>query len=131
MSKRQPDAAGLLAFLWDRFDAETASDEDLAYLSAASEEAANMAFKLSDHVAGIGCLIDYDRGAETRCGSLQDSEQASLLFRLADEIAAIGHMASIGSESESRLRHRISARLDAGKSRRIRTSEQSSTLEEV
>ncbi|WP_175872683.1 hypothetical protein [Burkholderia sp. BCC0397] len=133
MSKRQPDAAGLLAFFWGRLDTNTASDDDLMYLSGAADEAANAAFKLSAHIADVAGLIDGDRGIDGKpqCGSLQDADQTALLYRISDEVEAIARMAHIGSESESILRFRLMEKLETSNSRRIRTAEQSSTLEEV
>ncbi|QVN19573.1 hypothetical protein [Burkholderia pyrrocinia] len=133
MSKRQPDAAGLLTFFWDRFDATVATDEELEYLSSASGEVAHAAWTLSSHISGIGGLIERDRGFEGKpqCGELQDADQAALLYRIAGELEAIGHLAYIGSESDSVLRTRRAEKLAAGKSRRVRIPEQSSTLEEV
>ncbi|MFJ1214522.1 hypothetical protein [Burkholderia pyrrocinia] len=133
MANRQPDAAGLLAFLWDHFDADTASDEDLEYLSVATEEAARAAFRLSSIVSGIGSLIDDDRGAEDKpeCGALQDATQSTLLYHIADEVEAIARLAHIGSESEGRLRFRLKGKLADRNSRRIQRDLQSSTLEEV
>lgn len=133
MSKRQPDAAGLLAFFWDHFDATAATDEDLEYLSGASSEVAHAAWTLSSHISGIGGLIERDRGFEGKpqCGELQDADQTALLYRIAGELEAIGHLAYIGSESDSVLRARMAEKLAAGKSRRVRIPEQSSALEEV
>lgn len=133
MSKRQPDAAGLLTFLWDRFDVKAATDEELQYLSAASEEAANAAWRLSEHISGVGGLIQYDRGSDDKpkCGALQDTDQAGLLYRIANELETIGRLAYIGSESDYALRTRLTEKLAASKSRRTRIPEQSSTLEEV
>ncbi|KVN27338.1 hypothetical protein WJ63_14300 [Burkholderia pyrrocinia] len=133
MINRQPDAAGLLAFFWDRFDAKAASDEDLEYLSGSAEEAANAAWQLSAHVSGVGGLIEQDRGVDDKpkCGTLQDADQAELLYRIANELEAIGHLAYIGSVSDSVLRTRLTEKLAASKSRRTRIPEQSSTLEEV
>lgn len=133
MGKRQPDATGLLAFFWDRFDSRAASDDDLAYLSAATGEAANMAFTLSAHIAGLAGLIDGDRGLEDKpkCGSLQDADQTALLYRIADEVEAIARIAHIGSESECLLRMRLTEKLAAGKSRRIQGGLQSSTDKEA
>lgn len=126
--KRQPDAAGLLAFFWDHFDANAATDEDLEYLSGAAEEVAHAAWALSSHISGIGGLIERDRGFEGKpqCGELQDSDQAALLYRVASELEAIGHLAYIGSESDSLLCARLAERFAKDKSRRIRTAEQSS-----
>ncbi|WP_124581858.1 hypothetical protein [Burkholderia contaminans] len=133
MSKRQPDAAGMLAFFWDHFDATAASDEDLEYLSVATEEAANAAFKLSTLISGVGCLIDEDRGPnnDPECGALQDASQTTLLHHIADEVETIARLARIGGEAEGRLRSRLKERLAAGRSRRTHTPEQSSTLEVV
>ncbi|WP_431226810.1 hypothetical protein [Burkholderia contaminans] len=129
MANRQPDPAGLLAFFWDRFDSSAASDEDLAYLSLATDEAANAAFKLSAHIAGVACLVDSDRGIDNKpqCGSLQDADQTALLYRISDEVEAIARMAHIGSESESILRLRLAERLSASNSRRVQRGLQSST----
>lgn len=131
--KRQPDAAGLLAFFWDHFDANAASDEDLEYLSGAAGEVAHAVWTLSSHISGIGGLIERDRGFEGRpqCGELQDADQAALLYRVASELEAIGHLAYIGSESDSLLRSRLVERFAANRSRRIRTAEQSSTDKEA
>lgn len=133
MSKRQPDAAGMLAFFWDHFDATAASDEDLEYLSVATEEAATAAFRLSTIISGISSLIGGDRNTEgnPQCGALQDEDQSTLLYHFADEVEAIARLAHIGSESDFRLRTRLKERLAAGRSRRTHTPEQSSTLEEV
>jgi len=129
MANRQPDAAGLLAFLWDHFDADTASDEDLEYLSVATDEAASAAFKLSTLISGIGCLIDEDRGPEDapECGALQDARQTTLLYHIADEVETIARLARIGAESEGRLRFRMKERLATSTSRRIKQDSQSST----
>ncbi|VWM20556.1 hypothetical protein [Burkholderia lata] len=128
MANRQPDAAGLLAFFWDRFDASAASDEDLAYLSVATDEAANAAFKLSAHIAGLACLIDGDRGIDDKpqCGSLQDADQTALLYRIADEVEAIARMAHVGGEAESILRFRLMEKLATSNSRRVQRGLQSS-----
>ncbi|QUN42417.1 hypothetical protein KEH56_24250 [Burkholderia cenocepacia] len=133
MSKRQPDAAGVLAFLWDHFDATAASDEGLQYLSGAADEASHAALELSSHIAALGGLIERDRGFEGKpqCGELQDADQAALLYRIASELEAISHLAYIGSESNSLLRTRLMEKLETSNFRRIRTAEQSSTLEEV
>lgn len=133
MSKRQPDAAGVLAFLWDHFDATAASDDGLEYLSGAAEEAAHAALELSSHIAAIGGLIEGDRDFEgkPKCGELQDADQAALLYRIADEVKVIGQLAYIGSESDCVLRARMAEKVAAGKSRRVRIPEQSSALEEV
>ncbi|KVU21227.1 hypothetical protein WK62_19785 [Burkholderia ubonensis] len=132
MAKRQPDAAGLLAFFWDRFDAKAASDEDLEYLSGAAEEAANAALQLSDHVSGVGGLIEQDRGFDNKptCGTLQDADQAELLYRIANELEAIGHLAYIGSASDSVLRTRLAEKLASNKSRRLHIHKQSSLAPE-
>jgi len=129
MANRQPDAAGLLAFLWDRFDTNTASDEDLEYLSVATEEAASAAFKLSTLISGIGCLSDEARGPEDapECRALQDARQTTLLYHIADEVETIARLARIGSESEGRLRFRLKDRLATSTSHRIKQDLQSST----
>ncbi|KVG31994.1 hypothetical protein [Burkholderia diffusa] len=129
MANRQPDAAGLLAFLWDRFDANAASDEDLEYLAVATAEAANTAFRLGTVISGIASLVGNDRGAEDApdCGALQDRSQATLLHYIADEIETIGRLAHIGSESDFRLLARLKERLATSTSRRIKQDLQSST----
>ncbi|PAJ77312.1 hypothetical protein CJO71_30160 [Burkholderia ubonensis] len=133
MANRQPDAAGLLAFLWDHFDADTASDEDLEYLSVATEEAANAAFRLSTVISGISCLIGDDRGIHDtpECGALQDATQSTLLHHIADEVEAIARLAHIGAESEGRLRFRLKERLATNSSRRIKHDLQSSSQREA
>ncbi|HDR9274784.1 TPA: hypothetical protein QDB24_002858 [Burkholderia vietnamiensis] len=133
MSKRQPDAAGVLAFLWDHFDATAASDEGLQYLSGAADEAAHAALELSSHIAALGGLIERDRGFEGKpqCGELQDADQAALLYRIADEVKVIGQLVHVGNEADSVLRARMTQKLAAGRSRRATIPEQSSTLEEV
>jgi len=133
MAKRHPDAIGLLDFFWNRFDANTAPDEDLEYLSGAADEAANAALQLSAHISGIGGLIDHDQNTENqmKCGELQDTDQAALLYRIADELKVIGHLANIGSEADCVLRARMAEKLAASRSRRTRISEQSSALEVV
>ncbi|AOJ87467.1 hypothetical protein WS87_12665 [Burkholderia sp. MSMB0856] len=129
MANRQPDAAGLLAFLWDHFDANTASDEDLEYLAVATGEAVNAAFKLGTVISGIACLVGDDRGADDNpeCGALQDGSQSTLLHFIADEVETIGRLAYIGSESDFRLRTRLKERLATSTSRRIKYDLQSST----
>ncbi|KVF38051.1 hypothetical protein [Burkholderia vietnamiensis] len=131
--KRQPDAAGLLAFFWDHFDANAATDEDLKYLSGAAEEVAHAAWTLSSHISGIGGLIERDRGFEDKpqCGELQDSDQAALLYRIASELEAIGHLAYIGCESNSLLSTRLMERLATSNSRRVQRGLQSSTDKEA
>jgi hypothetical protein len=133
MANRQPDAAGLLAFFWGRFDTDAASDEDLEYLSVATEEAANAAFRLSTVISGIGCLIGDDRGVEDKpeCGALQDGSQSTLLHLIADEVEAIARLAHIGSESEGRLRARLMEKLVVCNSRRIQRGLQSSSDKEA
>lgn len=131
MANRQPDAAGLLAFFWARFDAKAASDKDLSYLAGAAEEASSEAWQLSDHISDLGGLIECDRDNKQKCGSLQDDEQARLLYRIAKQVEVIGHLAYIGSEADCELRTRLTAELSASRSPHIQIDLQSSTDKEA
>ncbi|CAN0624350.1 conserved protein of unknown function [Burkholderia multivorans] len=125
MSNRfQPDAASLIQFFAGHFDMKSASDDDLEFLSHASEEAESMAIALADHVVGVGCLINTDRDDANRskCGSLQDDQQDGLLWHIANQIQVIGKMAYVGSEAAYQQRIRAEAKLAALTSQRDRHS---------
>ncbi|HDR9101148.1 TPA: hypothetical protein QDB15_006005 [Burkholderia vietnamiensis] len=119
-------------YFWGSFDIKRAATDDLEYLAAASEEAANMAASLSKQVTGIGCLILADRSSSStaKSGSLQGDSQVHLLFDLANQVEVIGKMAQIGSDCEYELRRRLSSQLEKRTSRRMPSAEYSSSVME-
>lgn len=95
-----PDSAGLLEFLIGRIDLKQLDDEDLDFLSEASENAAGEAATLSRVVTGIACLISEEQmNTGMKSGALQDTDLPSLLWFISSQISAIGQMAFIGSEA--------------------------------
>ncbi|SAL17015.1 hypothetical protein AWB71_00687 [Caballeronia peredens] len=124
----QANAAGLLQFLWSKFDVEKASDEELMSLSTADEEAAVMAKQLGSVVNGVGSLIVTDMDVEAdlqRSGALQGAELPTLLRNIADQVNTIAELSFIGSQANFYLNMRVEARAKSV-SRRVQTGKQSS-----
>ncbi|MCW3539311.1 hypothetical protein [Burkholderia cenocepacia] len=86
------------------------SDDELKFLSVASEQASDDAIDLSDVVSGIGCLISEDQTRPgTIFGSFQGSDISNLLHFIANQLNVIGQMASIGKDADYCLRRRAEA----------------------
>lgn len=108
--RRACDAAGLLHFLWAKFDSETesgASDEELAWLADASSEAHLTAANLGETLEGLAALIGFeiDEGG-CRSGAFQPYGLPGLLYGAAATAKTISEMAYIGSEASAILSYR-------------------------
>lgn len=127
-AKTQADASGVLRFLFDKFDKESATDEELHFLSFASDEASAIAQSLGTAVAGIGCLVAHDQNAEAgilKSGALQSYDLPALLFNIGDALKTISELSFIGSEASFHQLERLKANGN-NKSRRARPAEDSS-----
>ncbi|MEK6357512.1 MAG: hypothetical protein V4796_32485 [Burkholderia cenocepacia] len=113
--RRTADCAGLLAFFIGHIDIKQLDDEDLEFLSDASEQASGEAATLSQVVSGLGCLISEDamRSGGSCTGSFQGDDVPNLLWFIANQIDSIGQMAFIGSEADYQLRTRAQAAVAA------------------
>jgi hypothetical protein len=129
-ANRHADAAGVLTFLWDKFNTDAASDKDLWFLANAAEQAETMSASLADTVSGVAGLISRDQDVPDdqpgrKSGALQDEDLPSLLWGIADSVRTIGKLAFIGGEAGFVLQQRHAAR--AGDAfRRVCTGEDSS-----
>ena len=57
----QADTAGLIDFLWTKFDCHTATREDLEWIGGLNSAVEMMATGLSDTLSSVGCLISADQ----------------------------------------------------------------------
>ena|SRR5476649_2399431 len=126
MSTNMPaDTAGVLNFLWGKFDSKTASDEELEFLTGANEEVQSMAQCLSVTVSSVGCIIGDAQAAGREGGSLQHHDLPTFLFSIADSLKTIAELSFIASEASFHQRQRLTANGNT-KSRRVRPAQDSS-----
>ncbi|RKU02488.1 hypothetical protein C7H84_15895 [Burkholderia sp. Nafp2/4-1b] len=126
MRNRQADAAGLLAFFTDRLDLKTLSDDELEFLSFASESAVNDALSLQEQVSGIAGLIAQDRGQkDPGSGCLQGDNQAGLLWKIAGDVEVIARMMAISADADCERLTRATSQPESEQFRRISSAEHS------
>ncbi|MDR5800609.1 hypothetical protein [Caballeronia sp. LZ001] len=122
-------AAGLIEFLFERFDPAHASDSELQYFADSANTVAYMAESLSTLIAGVGMLVSADNRLENkhlRTEALQGKGEPVLLFHVADEIELIACIAGVAADANLYLRQRLTNRLKIERSRRFHDGEHSS-----
>ncbi|EKS73141.1 hypothetical protein BURK_001700 [Burkholderia sp. SJ98] len=122
----QTDAAGLLQFLWQHFDAEGASDDELAHLSQAGEEAGHMGRLLAESILSAASSVhDADVLGKQPVCEIHGTDLSGYLFSVASQLNIISEMAGIASDAAYVMNKRLAARAK-NSSRRAQTNKQSS-----
>ena len=110
-----PTTAGLLRFFWERLDSQfdSVSDEELKWLTKASDNAQLMAGNLGKTVAGVAALVSYEMDRKgIRSGAFQPHGLPEFLYGFADVAETIEQMIAIASESDFLLRERYRGRAE-------------------
>ncbi|MEM5419645.1 hypothetical protein [Paraburkholderia ferrariae] len=113
--KYASSTVGILRYLWSHLDSQidSVSDEDLRWLSRATEEASLMALNLDKTVSGVAALLAYEIDSKgCRSGSFQPYDLPELLWGIASTVGTIGEMVTIGGEADFALRRRCEDRAE-------------------
>ncbi|MFM0136835.1 hypothetical protein [Caballeronia grimmiae] len=116
------DAVGVLRFLWDKFDANTATDEELEFLSCATDEATTISHSVADELFGIAVFVGGERQAGRQVEKINGIDLPVALINLSQTMRMVGELTFIGSEASFEERKRSEAKL---KSRRVERAKQS------
>ncbi|AMM13348.1 hypothetical protein AX768_03700 [Burkholderia sp. PAMC 28687] len=122
---RISDTSNVLQFLWHRFDAKGASDEDLDFLSNASEEASTLANITADTVLAAAAAACEDKEAGRDFSLVNGTSVHNYLCQVANTLAVIGQLATIAGGASYVLNERFAAR-SKEKSQHVGFVEQSS-----
>jgi hypothetical protein len=117
------DAVGIMRFLWDKFDAKTATDDDLDFLACATDEATTVARSAADELFGVALHIGGERSAGRQVEKVNGVDLPMVLINLSNVMRMVGELAFIGSEAAFEERKRAEAK---NRSPRVERTKQSS-----
>jgi hypothetical protein len=124
--KRRPNAAGIIGFLWEKFDAHSASDEELELLGGAGDEACTLSRNTADRLLGVAMHIADENAAGRDVRKMAHVDLPVLLANIADAMTICGELAFIGSEANFVASQRAEAKIKSSRVQRGKQSERES-----
>lgn len=127
MSKSQPvmtNPADVVKFLYERFDAKKASDEDLKFLTGAAEESFTLARAVATTVLSASAYVydDFAVGKETKY--VNGTELSEYLLSVANSLYMVAELSEIAHDASFISNLRLIQKASKA-SRRFAISEQS------
>lgn len=121
------DQAGLLRFLWDKFDAKTATDEELDYLASSIDSATTAARFASAQLADMAIDFHDAQSAGKEIKKVDGIDVPTVLMNLSQVMRMIEELTFIGSESAFEERRRAEANRKPSRVERTKHSERGGT----
>jgi hypothetical protein len=101
------DSVGILRFLWDKFDAKKATDDELEYLSSATDVARTRARGIADELFDMALTVSSERFAGLEVKKLNGVELSIKLGNISDEMRLMSQLTFIGSEASFEEKKRL------------------------
>lgn len=124
---RTCDQAGLLRFLFDKFDAKAATDDELEYLSSAIDVSSTAARMASDQLSDIALNMCTGNVTERESQQVNGVALHVALSSLSDLMRMVGELTFIGSEAAFEERRRAEANRKPPRVERNKHSERGGT----
>lgn len=121
------DAVGMFRFLWDKFDAKKATDDDLDYLTGATDVATTIARTVADQLFAVAMEISSERRAGREVERINGIDLPLALVNLSDEMRMAGELTFVGSEAAFEERRRAEANRKSQRAERNKHSERGGT----
>lgn len=117
------DQAGLLRFLWDKFDVKSATDEELDYLASSIDSATTAARFASAQLADMAMHIHDAQSSGREVTKFDGIDFPVALTNLSQVMRMIDELTFIGSESTFEERKRAEANRKSPRVERTKHSE--------
>lgn len=117
------EPAGLLRFLWDKFDAKAATYDELDYLACSIDSARTVARFASEHLTGIALHVHEAQSAGSEVTKIGGVDLPVALSNLSDAMRMIEELTFIGSEATFEERRRADANRKSQRVERNKHSE--------
>lgn len=121
------DQAGIIRFLWDRFNAKAATDDELEYLASAIDISSTAARIASDQLADLSLKMCTGDVTERESQQVNGVALHTALSNLSDAMRMVGELTFIGSETAFEERRRAEANRKSQRVERNKHSERGGT----